>query len=86
MFEPLSPGFRSLSHGRTDTGFGHSDWQTPRNRYTFDHYAEIMNHFTEALGSHVLALHAGLRRPVGSHGVSPSDNRCPHCSGRSGAQ
>src|ERR1700745_571497 len=32
-------------------GFGHSDWPDPKNfAYTFDHYAEIMNHFTEALG------------------------------------
>jgi pimeloyl-ACP methyl ester carboxylesterase len=32
-------------------GFGHSDWPDPKIfAYTFDHYAEIMNHFTEALG------------------------------------
>ena len=32
-------------------GFGHSDWPDPKTfAYTFDHYAEIMNHFTEALG------------------------------------
>ena len=32
-------------------GFGHSDWPDPKKfAYTFDHYAEIMNHFTEALG------------------------------------
>src|SRR5258705_12604630 len=32
-------------------GFGHSDWPDPRTfHYTFDHYAEIMNHFTESLG------------------------------------
>src|ERR1700676_768690 len=31
-------------------GFGHSDWPDARQfAYTFDHYAEIMNHFTEAL-------------------------------------
>ena len=31
-------------------GFGHSDWPDPKKfAYTFDHYAEIMNHFTEAL-------------------------------------
>jgi pimeloyl-ACP methyl ester carboxylesterase len=29
----------------------HSDWPDPRKfAYTFDHYAEIMNRFTEALG------------------------------------
>src|SRR3984957_4710308 len=32
-------------------GFGHSDWPEPKRfAYTFDHIAEIMNHFTEALG------------------------------------
>jgi pimeloyl-ACP methyl ester carboxylesterase/enamine deaminase RidA (YjgF/YER057c/UK114 family) len=32
-------------------GFGHSDWPNPKDfAYTFDHCAEIMNHFTEALG------------------------------------
>jgi pimeloyl-ACP methyl ester carboxylesterase len=32
-------------------GFGHSDWPDPKQfAYTFDHCAEIMNHFTEALG------------------------------------
>ena len=32
-------------------GFGHSDWPDPRKfAYTFDHLAETMNHFTEALG------------------------------------
>jgi pimeloyl-ACP methyl ester carboxylesterase len=32
-------------------GFGHSDWPDPKVfAYTFDHYAEIINRFTEALG------------------------------------
>jgi pimeloyl-ACP methyl ester carboxylesterase/peroxiredoxin len=32
-------------------GFGHSDWPDPKKfAYMFDHIAEIMNHFTEALG------------------------------------
>jgi pimeloyl-ACP methyl ester carboxylesterase len=32
-------------------GYGHSDWPDPRAfAYTFDHLAETMNHFTEALG------------------------------------
>ena len=31
-------------------GFGHSDWPDPKKfAYTFDHFAEIMDHFTEAL-------------------------------------
>ncbi|HEY3791547.1 MAG TPA: alpha/beta hydrolase, partial [Bradyrhizobium sp.] len=32
-------------------GFGHSDWPDPKKfAYTFDHIAEIMKRFTEALG------------------------------------
>jgi pimeloyl-ACP methyl ester carboxylesterase len=32
-------------------GFGHSDWPNPKTfAYTFDHLAEVMNDFTEALG------------------------------------
>jgi len=32
-------------------GFGHSDWPDAKKfAYTFDHIAEVMNHFTEALG------------------------------------
>jgi pimeloyl-ACP methyl ester carboxylesterase len=53
MFEPL---FARLS-GRYQLvapdypGFGHSDWPDLRHfAYTFDHYAEIITHFTEALG------------------------------------
>jgi len=53
MFEPL---FARLSDryqlvAPDYPGFGHSDWPDPRHfAYTFDHYAEIINHFTEALG------------------------------------
>lgn len=32
-------------------GFEHSDWPDPKQfTYSFDHCAEIVNHFTEALG------------------------------------
>ena len=32
-------------------GFGQSEWPDPKKfSYTFDHYAEIITHFTEALG------------------------------------
>jgi pimeloyl-ACP methyl ester carboxylesterase len=53
MFEPLfarlSDHFRMVAPDYP--GFGHSDWPDPKKfAYTFDHYAEIMNHFTEALG------------------------------------
>jgi pimeloyl-ACP methyl ester carboxylesterase len=52
MFEPL---FARLSDGYhlvapDYPGFGHSDWPDPKTfAYTFDHYAEIINRFTEAL-------------------------------------
>jgi len=32
-------------------GFGHSDWPDSKKfAYTFDHIADVMNHFTEAMG------------------------------------
>jgi hypothetical protein len=52
MFAPLfRPAVRSMSPcGAGLSGFGHSDWLIPKFAYTFDHYAEIMNQFTEAFG------------------------------------
>ena len=53
MFEPLFARLSDRYHlvAPDYPGFGHSDWPDPRIfAYTFDHYAEIMNHFTEALG------------------------------------
>jgi pimeloyl-ACP methyl ester carboxylesterase len=53
MFEPLFARLSDRSHlvAPDYPGFGHSDWPDPQTfAYTFDHYAEIMNHFTEALG------------------------------------
>jgi len=41
-------------------GFGHSDWPDPKKfSYTFDHIAEVMTHFTEAIGlsRYTLYLH-----------------------------
>lgn len=48
-------------------GFGHSDWPDPKNfAYTFDHYASIMDHFTEALGlSHYTLYMQDYGGPVG---------------------
>jgi pimeloyl-ACP methyl ester carboxylesterase len=53
MFEPLFARLSDRYHmvAPDYPGFGHSDWPDPKQfAYTFDHYAEIMNHFTEALG------------------------------------
>jgi pimeloyl-ACP methyl ester carboxylesterase len=52
MFEPLSALLSDRYHlvAPDYPGFGHSSWPDPKRfAYTFDHYAEIMNHFSEAL-------------------------------------
>jgi pimeloyl-ACP methyl ester carboxylesterase len=53
MFSPLLARLSDRYHlvAPDYPGFGHSDWPDPKQfAYTFDHCAEIMNHFTEALG------------------------------------
>src|ERR1700694_3264350 len=53
MFEPLFARLSDRYHliAPDYPGFGHSDWPDPRKfAYTFDHIAETMNHFTEAIG------------------------------------
>ena len=53
MFEPLFARLSDRYHlvAPDYPGFGHSDWPDAKKfAYTFDHIAEIMNHFTEALG------------------------------------
>jgi pimeloyl-ACP methyl ester carboxylesterase len=53
MFEPLFSRLSNRYHlvAPDYPGFGHSDWPDPKAfAYTFDHYAEIMNQFTETLG------------------------------------
>jgi alpha-beta hydrolase superfamily lysophospholipase len=48
MFEPLFARLADRYHlvAPDYPGFGHSDWPDPKKfAYTFDHYAEIMNHF-----------------------------------------
>src|SRR5712672_3319574 len=52
MFEPLFSRLSDRYHlvAPDYPGFGHSDWPDPKKfAYTFDRYAEIVNHFTEAL-------------------------------------
>ena len=52
MFEPLFDRLADRYHlvAPDYPGFGHSDWPNPKQfAYTFDHYAEIMTRFTEAL-------------------------------------
>src|SRR5713226_5606227 len=53
MFEPLFTRLSDRYHlvAPDYPGFGHSDSPDPKKfAYKFDHYAEIMNHFTDALG------------------------------------
>ncbi|HTU45334.1 MAG TPA: alpha/beta hydrolase [Bryobacteraceae bacterium] len=60
MFEPLFDRLSDRYHmiAPDYPGFGHSDWPDPKAfAYTFDHYAEIMNAFTEALGLRRYALY-----------------------------
>ena len=69
MFEPLFTRLSGRYHliAPDYPGFGHSDWPDPKKfAYTFDHYAEIMNHFTEALGlSHYTLYMQDYGGPVG---------------------
>src|ERR1700720_198750 len=53
MFDPLFARLSDRFHlvAPDYPGFGHSDWPDPKKfAYTFDHIAEVMNRFTEALG------------------------------------
>jgi pimeloyl-ACP methyl ester carboxylesterase len=53
MFEPLFTQLSDHYHlvAPDYPGFGRSDWPDPKTfAYTFDHIAETMNRFTEALG------------------------------------
>ncbi len=91
MFEPLFARLSDRYHlvAPDYPGFGHSDWPDPKKfAYTFDHIAEITNHFTEALGLSHYTLYAGLWRPRGfSHGLGSSrPHQGSHCPGRCRAQ
>ena len=69
MFEPLFARLSDHYHlvAPDYPGFGHSDWPDPKQfAYTFDHYAEVMNHFTEALGlAHYTLYMQDYGGPVG---------------------
>ena len=69
MFEPLFARLADRYHlvAPDYPGFGHSDWPDPKKfAYTFDRYAEIMNHFTEALAlSHYVLYMQDYGGPVG---------------------
>ena len=53
MFQPLLTRLADRYHlvAPDYPGFGHSDWPDPKQfSYTFDHIAQVMDHFTETLG------------------------------------
>src|SRR6202453_4876029 len=60
MFQPLLTGLAGNYHlvAPDYPGFGHSDWPDPKPfAYTFDHIAQLMNGFTEALSLSRYALY-----------------------------
>lgn len=69
MFEPLFDRLSDRYHlvAPDYPGFGQSDWPDPKKfAYTFDHIAEVMNHFTETLGlSHFSLYMQDYGGPVG---------------------
>jgi pimeloyl-ACP methyl ester carboxylesterase len=69
MFDPLFVRLANRYHlvAPDYPGFGHSDWPDPKKfAYTFDHIAEIMTQFTEALGlSHYTLYMQDYGGPVG---------------------
>lgn len=69
MFEPLFNRLSDRYHliAPDYPGFGHSDWPDPKKfAYTFDHLAEIVNHFAEALQlSHYTLYMQDYGGPVG---------------------
>src|SRR5579864_2512698 len=79
MFEPLFARLSDRFHlvAPDYPGFGHSDWPDPKKfAYTFDHIAEIMDHFTETLGlSHYALYMQDYGGPVGSRIVLAHPDR-----------
>jgi len=59
MFDPFSPSFPILPPYRAGLPrLRTQDWPDPKKfAYTFDHLAETMNHFTEALALSRYALY-----------------------------
>ena len=86
MFDPLFVRLADRYHlvAPDYPGFGHSDWPDPKKfAYTFDHIAEVMNHFTEAGPLSLHVVHAGLRWACGlSH--DPGASRASGIADRAG--
>jgi pimeloyl-ACP methyl ester carboxylesterase len=69
MFQPLLTRLAASYHlvAPDYPAFGHSDWPDPNKfAYTFDHIAELMNGFTQALGlSHYTLYMQDYGGPIG---------------------
>jgi pimeloyl-ACP methyl ester carboxylesterase len=69
MFQPLLTRLARNYHlvAPDYPGFGHSDWPDPKQfAYTFDHIAQLMNGFTQAIGlSHYTLYMQDYGGPVG---------------------
>jgi pimeloyl-ACP methyl ester carboxylesterase len=69
MFEPLFTRLSDSYHlvAPDYPGFGHSDWPDPAKfAYTFDHIAQVMDDFTQAMGlSHYTLYMQDYGGPVG---------------------
>jgi len=79
MFEPLFSRLSDHFHliAPDYPGFGHSDWPDPKKfAYTFDHIAEVMNHFTVAVGLSKYSLYMqDYGGPVGFRMVLQNPDR-----------
>lgn len=79
MFEPLFARLADRYHlvAPDYPGFGHSDWPDPRAfAYTFDHYAEIVAQFTDAIGlDHYTLYMQDYGGPVGFRMTLAHPNR-----------
>ena len=69
MFQPLLTRLADNYHlvAPDYPGFGHSDWRNPKQfAYSFDHIAQLMNGFTQALGlSHYTLYMQDYGGPIG---------------------
>lgn len=69
MFQPLITRLSDQYHlvAPDYPGYGHSDWPDPQHfAYTFDHIAQVMNGFTQALGlAHYTVYMQDYGGPVG---------------------
>ena len=90
MFEPLFWRVSDRYHlvAPDYPGFGHSDWPDPKTfAYTFDHYAELMARFAEAVSLlHYTLYMQDYGGPVGLRMALAHPERVAHRAGCRGTQ